>query len=153
MMKLSGTVSIGRGMSKGSDVTVQIIDSASGCVALELTLPVEAFADALFSRTSECSFAINDSGVLGATQENKTELVPFDCYGPKSKHPADEHRTKAAVEALAPFEVDGWYGRASDLFNGHCREKSGDAKRQRVVFYRYMRDGKPVDLGRGVRRG
>lgn len=62
---------------------------------------------------------------VGMMAENKYELVPK----PKSYKNEEEARL-----LMAPFEVDGWRGEVSDMFNGH--NSCGD--KQRVRFFRHV---------------
>lgn len=147
MNTYTGKVVVLRDM-QSNRVSIRVEDEPSGCCAVEIELTSETFADALFSRYTPCTFEMNESGVIGAIHEHKTELVPFEMFGHADARTPEaeknEYRTPAAVKALAPFEVDGWHGQARDLFNGHNRIGSGKSALQRVVFRRYLRDGKPI---------
>ncbi len=133
MLKLEGTIVITRDAGTGRNVTISITDKGSNCVAAEVEMTGEQFADALFSRYTDCSLEFNDSGTIGAIEERKTEWVP--------KSTTREFTPKGAIK---PFERDGWRGDPNDL--NHAINKNNEGTAYRVKFVRHLRDGKPVVL-------
>lgn len=94
-------------------------------------MTLEEFAKALFSSTGECEIEFNDSGKVGTQGEHKEELVPIPKWEKRDK----AGRWKDA--ALAPFLVDGWYPRGSDIENFTHRHVVKNGKDyQSVVFFR-----------------
>lgn len=139
---LRGTISLTRSMGSRNSFRLDLTDESSRALAVEVEIMPEDFANFMSTRPAACRFRFNDSGVVGMQAENKTELVPFDCFSKAPKVGADS-RTKAAIKALAPFEVDGWKGEARDLWNYHNREKGMlDRPHQKVAFHRYVRKDK-----------
>ena len=70
---------------------------------------------------------------LGFRREHKREVVPYKAvYG--------EYEKPAKAKALAPFEVDGWKGNASDLGNHH---RGNDTDGYSVLFARFVPNEEP----------
>lgn len=127
---------------------VRIDDDSSGIRVLEVKLSLEEFAYALMSHGYiECEYDANyrNAAYFGSEVAVKSEEVPFDMYSST----ASKRSEGAIAKALAPFEVDGWEARRSDMTNGHCRVKGSAEPLQRVVFTRFMRNGEPILLPEG----
>ncbi len=133
MIKLAGTVRLSRvsGGDESMPIHIELMDQDSHACAVDIHMGMEAMADMLTGRSADCSFEFNDSGVIGMQAQSKTELVPVPSsrYGNEDWIPA----------ALAPFKVDGWKPRHSDIRNHHncSRDKSGQ-EYQRVAFFRHV---------------
>jgi len=85
----------------------------------------------------DAKLSIRGLNRIGSTFEVKREAVEF-----KAPYLSTAYllmRPPAVVEALAPFEVDGWIGDPSDLGNHHRRTKDG---RQSVTFRRWVKPQK-----------
>jgi hypothetical protein len=135
--KFTAVLQIGRpsGMREGV-ISIQIEDVASGCRILELDVPLADFAAALTGRYLNDVPGTYWPAPVGARAEIKREVVPFDSSGVPYAAERDGRYAHPAVDAaLAPFEVDGWKGDRSDLFNGH--RHAGD-KLQKVKFRRLV---------------
>lgn len=129
--KMKGTITISRphGSHGPEQVSIEVTDELSGTRVLTAKIPVEEFADVLFgSAHTPCEFDLYPD-LVGLKREHKEELVPFN----GGYYPAQD-RAEVAAKAFAPFEVDGWEGRADDLFNHH-RQGGGWS---RVSFVRYV---------------
>lgn len=112
-MKLKGSLTISRphGTHGRDIVRITIVDEDAGCVAVEATMSVLAFADALFSMAhNACEFRFNDSGVIGKLREHKE--VQVHIRGGKDKD-------RAIDRAVKKHEVDGWEGSREDAENHH----------------------------------
>ena len=136
-ISLEGAISIGRTSGGPNEdatpVRIEITDELSRTRVIDIRMSLEAFADALMGHGFRpCSITFNDTGTVGMKGENKTELVPFDMYGGSR---SDEERIK---KALAPFEVEGWRARSSDMTNGHCSTTKDGKRHQSVVFFRHV---------------
>lgn len=114
------------GTSDGIHLTIE--DDKSGCRIIELTFTFEEFAKAVTASYGDAEFEYYPNCPVGLTSEYKMEIVPFSQTWPEDR--------KAAAVALKPFEVDGWKGDISDLFNHH--RYTGDGK-QEVGFRRYIK--------------
>lgn len=127
--KQKGTFRISRWHSNGDQstgITISLVDELSNSECVEIHCTVEALGMALTCSQQECEFEWRPQ-VVGKRAENKTEIVPISFT---------EKNEKKIAKALAPFEVDGWHARRSDLGNHHCRIPDG--KHQRVVFFRHV---------------
>jgi hypothetical protein len=130
-------------------VDIYVEDAASGVYALEVTVPVNAFLQAVARHGHvECTFWLDGTGRVGAKREVKTERVAFNMYG-RHKRPRDTdhdgYRTAATVKALAPYEVDGWTANERDMWNRHNRETDSNGRTyQKVAFVRFTRGGQPL---------
>lgn len=126
-----------------------LIDESSGIEILEFEITPEDLALGMACRAHrpiEFSFVPKIAVVAGTTYQHKTEAVEFDAYG---KHVNDIESKRGTPEAarheaaVAPYEVDGWSARLSDLQDGHRRVGT----KQTVTFTRYVDpNGKPVIL-------
>lgn len=124
-------------LSGGDETTpfrLTVTDDNARVQFLEVWLTIEQFADFLTNRTTEGGFILTRPDLVGTTGQNKTENVPF-----ARVYDRDESKAK---KALKPFEVDGWRGDVSDMFNGHRSNKDGT---QSVIFRRHVKlNGEPV---------
>jgi hypothetical protein len=132
MMKGKGSIRFGRPQFSDIDhpevISVEVTDEKSGTQFLSLEIPLAEFAKALTLGSGDCEFELRPKNV-GKTHEYKEEIVPVaDNYVPYDK------RELAAIAVVAPFEVDGWVARLSDVFNNHRRTPNG----YRVTFHRYV---------------
>lgn len=107
------------------DVSIRCEDKVSGITFIEIQMTVEQFGKMLHAPTlADCTVILRGTDKLGWAHESKVEHV----VAPYSVKNADKD------EILAPFEVDGWRARRSDLGNGHRRRGNGFA----VVFTRLV---------------
>jgi len=107
-------------------------EDASGITFLDLTIQPDVFAKAITgSRNQLCTVALRDLHNLGKRREVKEIIVPY------VRIPG-ELRTEdsAKAQALAPFEVDGWKGRPSDLGNYYRGSPGGQS--YCVTFTRFV---------------
>lgn len=148
-MKLQGEVCISRLMGSGPDVIrIKLVDKSSGIHFAEAELTPHDMMMAITGRGNvPAQLEVRALEIVGATREVKTERVPFNMhehFDERKKFRGDDSRarTKSVIRALATFEVDGWMGDASDMWNGHRRCDG----HQEVRFIRYLRDGKPIIL-------
>lgn len=88
-----------------------IEDGGSGCDIVEIEMSPAALALALSGAANQPALATWRVSNLGMRRETKTVVVPCT-YSPTAQQKAD---------ALAPFEVNGWRGDASNLGNQHKR--------------------------------
>lgn len=133
MKTLQGKIVISRSSGRPNDrpFTIRLEDTLSGCIVVEIEMTHQEFADAITAHYTTCQFDFNDSGAVGMKLETKTEVVKF-------KGGWDDRKDKReAMKALKPFEVDGWEGRVSDLFNVH-NWVGGKSDLYRVSFHRHV---------------
>jgi hypothetical protein len=110
--------------TRGDDeVRIQVYDEASGCVALIVTVPLAEFASAVTGLAHQPCTAEWLPAPIGKVREHKTVDIRV------GQSTRDERSG-----LLAPYEVDGWKGNASDLVNHH-RIRNGVAS---VGFVRYV---------------
>lgn len=133
-MKLNGKIIITRPTSasrEGEYFNIAISDKLSGVQFLEVEISAVDFACALTASYRDCVFELRHPETVGMTAQGKTDVVPFE--RPWGLRGVDLEA--AITAALAPFEVDGWEARRSDMTNQHRR--SGE-KGQRVHFSRHV---------------
>jgi len=135
----------------GGTVVIEVEDEISGLIAGVVLVEPGGFLSAVARNGSiPCEFWLNQSGAVGPTREVKRVGVRFDMH--KLSQPRDTdpngYRTPATVAALKPFEVDGWSADERDMWNLHNRIRKDKKAYQLVTFVRFVRDGKPVKLGR-----
>lgn len=109
-----------------------------GTMLFDIRIPWKAYALAVLRHrgAAPAMVRVYAPELLGAEEERKTFSVRYDSLaaGPA----ADIDKAKA----LAPFEVDGWRGRTSDLGNMHRRDKHGLYE---VTFTRHVLDRHPIE--------
>lgn len=141
-------LTISRLMGGGPDVMrLAVTDEASGVAFLKISISPGDLMLSMTGRSVVTEMEIRGAELIGAKSEHKTEVVPFTdrtlrCSDERKG--LDDHERSPMVEkAFAPFEVDGWRGSSSDLFNGHRSTKGG----QNVSFHRYIhpKTGKPIE--------
>jgi len=136
-VELEGSVTISRRTSnqEPAAIVIAIEDSASGVVMVEASMNLADFASAITGLgAQDAKLSVRGLDRIGSTLEVKREVVEFNA--PHSSTADLLKRPPAVVEALAPFEVDGWIGDPSDLGNHHRRTKDG---RQSVTFRRWVK--------------
>ena len=116
-------------------IRLSLHDDLSGTVVAEVRVSLEDMMEAITGLGHvPCTFEML-SDVVGKRCQATTTLVAFKpCYG------NEEERLKAAREAIAPHEVDGWIGSPMDVLNHHNQAADG---RYRVTFVRYVDDAQP----------
>ena len=123
--------------SLGSDdhFRLTITDESSRIQFVYLKMTPDEFARMISARvTTDLECEVRGLDGVGKIRETKTERVPFKMfYGG-----TDEERVRAARQALERFEVDGWKGRVSDLFNGHRIVRDCGRHEQFVTFDRLI---------------
>ena len=136
MKKGIGQISIGRVSSNKepySYISIQVVDSKSHTTFLQVAMSLEALGNAITGMSFQpCKFELYGTNV-GKTHEHKTVFVPCDTRNIKT----DDAKQKV----LAPYEVDGWQGRLSDLGNMH-RYNTTPTTGFTVTFERYVDDAK-----------
>jgi hypothetical protein len=129
---LPGKISI----SRHSDdyVYIEIIDKSTGEQLLEvkLTLVEYAWASTGLGHTP-CEYEIRQEicAIAGHIREVKEEKLPRPEHG----NMKNCYAQVAASEILAPYEIDGWVARRSDLFNSH---RWCDDDKVMVTFVRFV---------------
>lgn len=140
--------------NRGEFATFRITDEVSGVLIVELRADILEFGQAILGLSEQpCDVEVYVGGNLGMKAENKTEVVPFDSTKVSRKRDDNDEDSRdhpLVREALAPFEVDGWSARVSDLFNGHrtiYRKGADDdgERSQSVTFFRHV-PATPEDL-------
>jgi hypothetical protein len=129
MSKASLTISRASSTTGPDTIYFQVTDEVSRSVILQLEMSPEQFALALTGlavRPASAEWCVEN---LGKRREVKEEVVPFSGYSNSS----DEEKARA----LAPFEINGWCARRSDLGNHHRIDAANPAG-YRVVFTRFV---------------
>lgn len=132
---LKGELTISR-YSSTDTIKVTVYDCASGCEVAEIELSAKDLAMALTGLGNvDCSFELH-AKYAGMEYQHKTVEIQV----PVSTGRISNEQAK---DLVAPFEIEGWLGRLSDLSNPHRRNKDGTYK---VHFGRYMdpATGQPV---------
>lgn len=126
---MKGQITISRTTSSktGNTIRISIEDDSSSVTFLEVLMSLEDFALALTGQGYiDCNFELQGIQNVGKIRETKTELVslanPFRA--------TDEER----LDALKPFEVDGWTARFQDIENHHRYQKDAVS----VTFSRFV---------------
>lgn len=134
---LPGSLQIGCPQGDGCDYfTLEVTDESSHVQFIEIKVSYADMALAMTARRVDCQFNLRGVKLVGSKAEHKMVVVPF-----KDRYVEDKDRKAVAVKALAPFEVDGWEGDVSDLFNPHRHTDSG----QFVSFRRHIdASGQPI---------
>jgi len=132
MTKLPANLIISRSSSShGPDLMhISVSDERSGCRLVELNFSLEEFCKALTSSYGKGEMEYYENCPVGKKRVSKTEFI----VQPKRTFDANKD-AKIAATALSPFEVDGWKGDYSDLWNHHNKTVDG---RQFVKFHRYV---------------
>jgi hypothetical protein len=119
--------------SGGSDDRVfhlAVRDESSGVEFLDVNMTCEEFSMMLTAHhTGGIEADVRGLDRIGMALETKEVQVPFDFY----KAGIGVERESHIMAALAPFEVDGWTARKSDMTNHHRTTGKGF---QRVAFSR-----------------
>lgn len=139
-MNIKASISISRITNYGEPkpIVIYVEDETSGCQFLELRLSLADYG-LLVSGLSgvECDGRVWLDAPIGKQRQVKEELVGWsNCY-----FSTTEKREEVARAALAPYEIDGWEGRMSDLFNHHRRSKivnKAGEESYKVVFIRFV---------------
>lgn len=136
-MNIHASISISRIHSNHEPdcIHIRVEDETSGCMILDLEMSLAAFAQALTGLSGmKCEGVLYKDAPVGKQRQVKEELVS------RPKKVTLENQEAVAAKAFAPFEVDGWQGRVSDLFNHHRRVEINTANEEiyRVVFTRFV---------------
>lgn len=135
--RMTGKISIfrvhgGSDETRASPIRIEITDEISGITFLEVRMSLEGFANALMSHSYEnCGFTLRAQNV-GKKRELKEEKVPIS---KEDRYTRGNQESEVAKRILAPYEVDGWMARESDLFNHHRRNQDDT---QTVSFHRFV---------------
>jgi hypothetical protein len=140
-MKIKAKLGLSRaGMGSDSRMLMQIEDDTSGVLFAELEIPMEAFAflvTGMYGIKADCELRGLEN--VGRIRESKAELVPVTSALEQWDARKDADLIAAA---LAPFEVNGWKGNESDLFNQNKRVHKDDGTLRRpfqsVHFHRFI---------------
>lgn len=124
---MNGHITIGRtGYKEGEAIHIRLEDDSSHIAFLDVYLSLEDFAKTLTNSYMDCEYELRGIQNVGKKLETKTENVPLN----------DPYMTtdEARLEALKPFEVDGWKARESDISNHHRYQKDSIS----VTFSRFV---------------
>jgi hypothetical protein len=125
--------------SEGTDIL--LTDEASGVQFAQVRLTTEEFGQLMRGRgAADCPTEVRGLDLLGKRRESKSEVVEFAIDRLKSDWQGGNHSLTAPAKkyakgVLAPFEVDGWEARMSDLTNHHRRVGQNGVE---VTFVRYV---------------
>lgn len=136
-MNLQGTFTISRTTHSHEDdsIRIELRDETSGIRFMVGKIKLANFAVGLTGLAARpIEMELRGLENVGMVAERRTEVVEFNDPGFSS--PREEAHAAAAI-ALHPFEIDGWTGCRSDLFN-HRNLVSGSNSLYRVGFTRYV---------------
>lgn len=118
--------------AQGDYVHIRVEDETSHIAFLDLEMSVIDFAYAIMGRAhQECTFTLRNLANVGKKLEVKRERVPYV----RKFDIGSMAETAAKIEALKPFEIDGWKGSADDLGNWH---NGNETEGYLVHFRRYV---------------
>lgn len=133
MKKFRGklTLSFPTGGKEGRAARISLDDDSSGVPVVQVELTMEEFGLFISGLAMRpCEYEAGNSALFGASREVKSEQV---VWGDATKE-----------DAVAPFEVDGWRARLSDVGNYHNRI-SHDI--YNVMFFRFVDPyGMPIEI-------
>jgi hypothetical protein len=93
-------------------IVIRLDDVLSSCGIVDIYIKPEDFAECLTGLSMvPCTTEVDLDRPIGKKREHKREIV--------SRPEFDRKNLKAAAQLLAPYEIDGWKGDLSDLFNSH----------------------------------
>jgi hypothetical protein len=139
MKEGKGHITIGRGQTSheqddGSHeyVTIEVHDAATHALLIVLRMTPRELGQAITGLGyTPCRFVFYEDAPVGKVLETKTEEVSVD---------ANFRRDGTLIpKALAPYQVDGWEARSSDVGNWYnviCRDEKFE--KYRVNFRRYV---------------
>jgi len=138
MKNLKGHISISR--TSGHNIThpirIEIIDDISGSTFAIAELTLENYAEAITGLAyADCNLQYYEDAPVGKTREIKKEQIDITEMNIYIK-PKDQEKT--AKIFLTPYEIDGWKGDASDLFNHHKQSRKDNKTFANVMFVRYI---------------
>ena len=137
-MKLKVGIVMSR--NSGGTYSVTITDEASRILLVEVEMDGEQFAKSMTAHyVSGLDAVTGRLSLIGMTAEHKDERVPFESGSVLWRRWNQVVDTPEALTALAPFEVDGWVGNKSDLYNSHRTETHFGVRCQRVGFTRHVK--------------
>lgn len=127
---LQGSLSITCPRGGDTDyIEIALFDKSSGVEFATARIELASFAEALVGLAHvDCRFDLR-AEMVGKRREHKEEIVPY-----KDGWVDYNERETVAREVLKSYEIDGWRGRADDLFNQHRHGQNG----YRVTFVRYV---------------
>jgi hypothetical protein len=139
-MKGTCDVQISRATGHGGSVMhLAFTDSLSRVRLLEVEMTMEDFAKAITSMhmsNQPCEYRGLD--LIGTRREVKTEMVPWELTYSLGHVESYSPARPEEVEALAPFEVDGWEANVQDLRNGHRVKRVAGKNHAQVSFHRHV---------------
>lgn len=114
---MKGKISIHRYQSNVppyGGVHIEVSDRSSGMEFLKVDMTFEEFGNVMSGLGYvDCEFELRNTNLVGCKRESKEEKIQLR---DKEFIIRDESRQN---ELLAPYEVDGWVARRSDLENHH----------------------------------
>ena len=130
---MKGKITLGRYASNYEDINpirFQLEDDKSGVLFLDVKMTLKDFALMITGLGYiDCEFELKNSELVGKTREHKTEnIVVRDAW---------DITEEEKLEALKPFEVDGWIGSKYDISN-HNNIVKGLSNTYKVGFTRYV---------------
>jgi len=130
-LKLKGQITISKVSSNKEDdyIRIAVVDEDAGIEFCTIKMSLKDFADTITGRGhAKCDLGVRGLDKVGMKAENKVENV-------KRMHSQSEK------DAVAPYEVDGWFSRKGDAENHHNVTEHNPKEGYnvyRVVFYRWV---------------
>lgn len=135
-MELKGKINISRMQKSNNDqyIELSLEDDAAGVTFVKAVLTLEDFAKALTGQ-GYIDTIITPRGLdlVGTIRQTKTEFVPGVTNWDVRQN------SDILKEMVAPFEVDGWKARMSDLTNYHHSQVVNGVKGHNTVFTRNVK--------------
>jgi hypothetical protein len=136
--KLKGSITISRpSCSSGEEfITVEVEDRISGCTILKAYIDLAEFSRAITGLGYvKCELDYFSQAPVGKKREVKTEFVPFEHHYSKDKKKEEARK----LEAVKPFEVDGWKHHYLDDLGNHHRSATKEGVRgYNIGFIRFV---------------
>lgn len=143
MIEVKGEVRLGIVLTNADDGdywTIEIKDDTSSVRFAKLKIKAADVPKLFAQRHTPCEIELSNLDMIGTTRETKSEFVP----GELTEYRRNERRIQE-LEAVMPYEIDGWKARQGDFGNGHRSAKRDGVNGYNVTFIRFVRpDGTPV---------
>ena len=134
MKNLRGTICITKSHGEDEEMSIRITlrDDDSRCPMFEVRLSPEEFSNGMFGLAYRpCKIEIRSNPDLwGMKRENKRELIPK----PEKFIYDSEEEKLYLIEAVKPWEVDGWKAAVSQALS----TQQTNSEFYSVTFFKYM---------------
>lgn len=138
---MNRTVSLSIGRCSDGRIRLTLEDGASGVQFCELDLAAADWGNAVTGLETTCGATLRGLERIGTRHEYKHEEITQP-----EERPLRRGRPQYARSLLAPFEQDGWMGRAEGIFNEHnFLRNTPEGPVYRIGFDRWVPDSDKGD--------